>query len=44
MPITDFLERNAKIYPSDVALVDVNPDKQPAKDITWREYRKKKKL
>ena len=38
MPITDFLERNAKIYPSDVALVEVNPDKQPAKDITWHEY------
>ncbi len=38
MPITDFLERNAKIYPYDVALVEVNPDKQPAKDITWHEY------
>ena len=38
MPITDFLERNAKIYPSDVALVEVNPEKQPAKDLTWREY------
>ena len=38
MPITDFLERNAKIYPNDVALVEVNPDKQPAKDITWHEY------
>ena len=38
MPITDFLERNAKIYPNDVALVEVNPDKQPSKDITWREY------
>ena len=38
MPITDFLERNAKIYPNDVALVEVNPDKQPSKDLTWREY------
>ena len=38
MPITDFLERNAKIYPNDVALVEINPDKQPSKDITWREY------
>ena len=38
MPITDFLERNAKIYPNDVAIVEVNPEKQPAKHITWREY------
>ena len=38
MPITDFLERNAKIYPNDVALVEVNPEKQPAKNLTWREY------
>ncbi len=38
MPITDFLERNAKIYPNDVALVEINPEKQPAKNLTWREY------
>lgn len=38
MPITDFLERNAKIYPSDTALVEVNPEKQPDSKITWREY------
>ena len=38
MPITDFLERNAKIYPNDVALVEVNPEKQPDKNVTWREY------
>ena len=38
MPITDFLERNAKIYPNDVAIVEVNPEKQPSKNITWREF------
>ena len=38
MPITDFLERNAKIYPNDVAIVEVNPERQPAKHVTWREY------
>ncbi len=38
MPITDFLERNAKIYPSDVALVEINPEKQPSGNMTWREY------
>ncbi len=38
MPITDFLERNAKIYPNDVALVEINPEKRPDKNVTWREY------
>ena len=38
MPITDFLERNAKIYPNDVALVEINPERQPDKNLTWREY------
>lgn len=38
MPIIDFLERNSKIYPNDTALVEVNPENQPEKHITWREY------
>ncbi len=38
MPITDFLERNAKIYPNDTAIVEINPEKQPEKQMTWREY------
>ena len=38
MPITDFLEKNAKIYPNDIALVEVNPAKQPASSTTWREF------
>ena len=38
MPITDFLERNAKIYPNDIALVEINPERQPDKNLTWREY------
>lgn len=38
MPITDFLEKNARIYPSDVALVEVNPANQPASHTTWREF------
>lgn len=38
MPIIDFLERNAKIFPADIALVEVNPENQPEKHITWREY------
>ena len=38
MPITDYLERNAKIYPDDVALVEINPANQPAADMSWREF------
>lgn len=38
MPITEFLEKNAKIYPDDVALVEVNPANQPHANTTWREF------
>ena len=38
MPITDFLERNARLHPNEVSLVEVNPEKQPDMDISWREY------
>ena len=38
MPIFDFLERNARQWPKDVALVEVNPGLQPDRPITWREY------
>ncbi|MBR6555949.1 MAG: AMP-binding protein [Clostridia bacterium] len=38
MPITDFLEKNARNWPGDVALVEVNPAMEPAKPVTWREY------
>ena len=38
MPITDFLEKNARVWPNDVALVEINPELQPSHPITWREY------
>ena len=38
MPITDFLEKNSRIYPNDVALVEVNPVNQPSKNTTWHEF------
>lgn len=38
MPITDYLERNAKEFGSDVALVEINPDLQETRRVTWREY------
>ncbi|MBE6658281.1 MAG: acyl--CoA ligase [Ruminococcaceae bacterium] len=38
MPITDFLVRNAELYPNDVALVEINPHFEPASRITWKDY------
>ena len=38
MPITEMLERNAKIHPNDTALVEINPANQPDKDTKWSEY------
>ena len=38
MPITDFLEKNARLHPSEVALVEVNPANQPDKNLSWHEY------
>ncbi len=37
MPITDLLERNAINYPTEVALVEINPE-QPETKVTWKEY------
>jgi len=38
MPITDFLEKNAKIYPNDIALVEINPQLKPSHPTMWREF------
>ena len=38
MPITDLLERNASLYGSDVALVELNPDLAETRRITWKDY------
>ena len=38
MAITDFLEKNAKLYPSEISLVEINPANQPDRAVTWREY------
>ena len=38
MPITDFLEKNARLHPTEVALVEINPLRQAHQDITWREF------
>ncbi len=38
MVITDLLERNAKLYPDDVALVEVAPHMMEKCKVTWKEY------
>ena len=38
MPITNLLERNAKEYANDIALVEVNPAITEVRRVTWREY------
>ena len=38
MPVTEFLERNARLYPDEVALVELNPDEKDTQRTTWKEY------
>ena len=38
MPVIDYLERNAKLYPHEVALVELNPEEKENRRITWKEY------
>ncbi len=38
MPVIDYLERNARQYPNEVALVELNPGVTEVRRITWKEY------
>jgi acyl-CoA synthetase (AMP-forming)/AMP-acid ligase II len=38
MPITNLLEQNSKLYPDDIALVELNPAEEDDRRMTWREY------
>ena len=38
MVITDLLERNARLYGSDIALVEINPSEERDKAVTWRDF------
>ncbi len=38
MTIIDVLARNAREYTSDVALVELNPEQQENRRLTWRDY------
>ncbi len=38
MAITAYLERNARVHPNEIALVEVNPMNQPDHGVSWREF------
>ncbi len=38
MPITEYLERNRKLYGDEVALVELNPEQPDTCRTTWKEY------
>ena len=38
MPVTDYLVRNAELYPDEVALVELNPDEKDTRRTTWKEF------
>lgn len=38
MPITELLEKNAREYPNDICLVEINPEIQEERRVTWKEY------
>ncbi len=38
MPVTDFLDRNARLYPEEIALVELNPEEKDTRRTTWKEY------
>ncbi len=38
MPVIDYLERNAKLYTNEVALVELNPEEKDKRRLTWKEY------
>lgn len=38
MPVTQLLERNAKLYPDEVALVELNPEMADTRRTSWKEF------
>ena len=38
MVITDFLEQNARLYGSEVSLVELNPSEERDAAVTWRDF------
>ncbi|MGM9553703.1 MAG: class I adenylate-forming enzyme family protein [Faecousia sp.] len=38
MVITDILEKNARLYGEDVALIEINPSEERDRAVTWRDF------
>ena len=38
MTIAEILARNARMYPSDSALIELKPSKKIRREITWKEF------
>ena len=38
MIITDFLERNARLYGGETSLVEINPSEERDKAVTWWDF------
>ncbi|MBQ0039743.1 MAG: acyl--CoA ligase [Treponema sp.] len=38
MVVTELLERNAKLYGNEVALVELNPEERDNRRVTWKEF------
>jgi long-chain acyl-CoA synthetase len=38
MPIMEMLARNANLYGDDISLIEINPELQQKREVTWREY------
>jgi len=38
MPITEILEKNCKLYGSETCLIEINPERQDSRRVTWKEY------
>ena len=38
MVVTELLERNARLYGDEVALVELNPEEQDNRRVTWKEF------
>ena len=37
MVITDLLEKNARLYGSEISLVEINPSEERDQAVTWRD-------
>ena len=38
MPVMEYLERNAHLYGDEVALVELNPEEEDTRRVSWKEY------